>query len=121
MNTTEEYIAAMQPKLCINCKHIGRNGSGDAMNFRCFAEQNIIAREVDLVTGAAIIKRWFLTCYDARAEGVQRRENCGPEGKWFEEKPTMEIVPTGKPGEYTSRPIKGQAAADLLSQLDKMP
>lgn len=96
-----------QLKLCINCKHLARSSLAGPENWKCLAEQNIIARETDLVTGATVVKRHFLTCYDARAEGVKRQENCGPEGRWFEEAP---------PKFGTAR----STATDLLSQLDKL-
>lgn len=113
------------PKLCRDCKHLAKSSVGDAQSWKCMAEQNIISRDVDLVTGEMIVRRHFLTCYDARRHALARTdnhqltvENCGPEGRWFEERPAqfMEVVPTGKPGQFTSRPV----AADLLSQLDSM-
>lgn len=113
MNTPEEYIAAMQPKLCINCKHIARNGSGDARLYKCFAPANIAENRLDLVTGETSKVLHFKTCYDARVDGVQRLENCGPTGRWFEEAPPKINLPEPKPaGKY--------AAADLLSQLNNM-
>lgn len=120
MNTPEEYIAAMQPKLCINCKHIGRNGSGDASKFRCFAKQNELSRTVDLVTGEPLVVFKFDTCYDARGPqegfllngGFVKAENCGRAGRWFEEAPPK--FNSGPP------PAMKTAASDLLSQLDAM-
>lgn len=70
-------------KLCINCKHIGRNGSGDAKRFRCFAVSNIKGSHIDLVTGDKVIEYYIDSCYEARREPCY----CGPSGKWFEEKP----------------------------------
>lgn len=120
MNTPEEYIAAMQPKLCINCKHIARNGSGDASKFRCFAKQNEQLKTVDLVTGESLVVFKFATCYDAREaqEGFMlngkfvEAENCGATGRWFEEAPPK--FNSGPP------PSMKTAASDLLSQLDAM-
>lgn len=105
------------PKLCINCKHIGRNGSGNATLYKCFAAKNIKMKRTDLVTGDTETMFHFGTCYDARAEGVMRMENCGPEGKWFEPAPIRIEEPSRiVPGSI--RPVN--AAADLLSQLDSM-
>lgn len=115
-----EIQSNTQPKLCCNCKHIAKSAIAGPENWKCFAEQNIESREMDLVTGLILVRRWFLTCYDARAAGVQRRENCGPQGRWFEEAPPKfeEVVTTGKPGGFTSR--ERSSATDLLSQLDSM-
>lgn len=119
MNTPEEDIfdklVAIQPKLCINCKHLGRNGSGDALRYRCFAKQNFAGEHVDVVTGIKIVAQHFATCYDARAAGVQRHENCGPEGRWFEEAPPKFEYPTGLP-----KAVSVNSASDLLSQLNSM-
>lgn len=112
-----------QPKLCINCKHLAKSSMAGAENWKCFAEQNILSRELDLVTGEAVVKRHFLTCYDARAESKERHdgwkgvENCGLEGKWFEPAPPKFEEPSRiLPGSVkVARPV-----TDLLSQLDKM-
>jgi hypothetical protein len=120
--TSQEAVEAMQPKLCINCKHLTKSISG-AENWKCFAEQNIVSRETDLVTGETVVKRHFLTCYDARKSALARTdiyhatENCGPEGQWFEPAPPKFEEP--------SRSLLGSSkrtygAADLLSQLDGM-
>lgn len=101
-----------QPRFCINCKHIGRNGSGDALRFKCFAEQNVVRRTTDLVTGKAVVVFVFESCYDAR---LTREASCGAEGKWFEPAPPAVEAHTmiaTKPG--TRSPI------DLLHQLDSM-
>lgn len=122
MNTPEEYIAAMQPKLCINCKHIGRNGSGDASKYKCFATFNVECRRTDLVTGETIVGYRHVSCYDARLDYGSGNTSCGPEGKWFEEAPMkfeepMRIGATDlRPGGIKHVPV----AADLLSQLDKL-
>lgn len=103
------------PKLCVNCKHIGRNSSGDAQRYRCFAPQNVMEKEVDLVTGETVTHFHFNTCYDARAKGVLRRENCGPEGKWFEPAP-----PKFETQQQITDRAQRLSAVNLLSQLDLM-
>lgn len=105
-----------QPKFCVNCKHIGRNGSGDAKQFRCFHPINVLSKSVDLITGNTVTEYRHDTCYTARLnyDGAYR---CGPEGKWFEEAPPKIELPQGKLS-YGPGP---SSAADLLSQLDKLP
>lgn len=107
-----------RPKFCINCKHIGRNGSGDAQRYRCFAEQNVVKRFTDLVTGNSATKFIYESCYAAREQSFTVGiDSCGPEGRWFEPvSPVMRIGATDlRPGGVK------HVAADLLSQLDKMP
>lgn len=95
-----------RPKFCINCKHIGRNGSGDAKRYRCLAPQNVRRETIDLVTGEKTILFNAETCYDARQAGW-----CSAEGSWFERAPPRIEVQAAK---------MPSAATDLLSQLDKM-
>lgn len=103
-----------RPKLCVNCKHIGRNGSGDPLKFKCFAPANIRCEKTDLVTGATYKIFRHETCYLARQGYDGTVDSCGADGKWFEEAPPKIDLPEPKPaGKY--------AAADLLSQLDSMP
>lgn len=111
--TPQEAIAAMQPKLCINCKHLAKSSMAGAENWKCFAEQNIKSKEMDLVTGDMVVKRRFLTCYDTR----KCSDACGPEGKWFEPAPPKFEEPSRVlPGAAkVARPV-----TDLLNQLDKM-
>ena len=117
-----EVMTDQQPqsKLCINCKHLARSSMAGAENWKCFAEPNVVSREIDLVTGETVVKRHFLTCYDARAANVKRHENCGPEGKWFEPAPPKFEESGSVPA--TSLAIRNarKDATDLLSQLDKM-
>lgn len=125
MNTPEEYIAAMQPKLCINCKHIGRNGSGDALKFKCFAAGNIRCEKIDLVTGNKYNIVRHETCYLARNDYADLVDSCGTEGKWFEPAPPRIEEPSridlGRyAGTYGGTKPTAPTAADLLSQLDKM-
>lgn len=101
-----------RPKLCVNCKHIGRNGSGDPTRYRCFAPQNIRRKGTDLVTGNSITLYCADTCYDARQAGW-----CGAGGSWFEEAPPKLEEKVSVAIAYSR---KEQATADLLSQLDKM-
>lgn len=115
-NFYEEHLAEL-PKLCINCKHIGRNGSGDALKFKCFAPANIRCEKMDLVTGDKYKIFRHETCYLARQGYDGTVDSCGADGKWFEEKPPA--VPEPMPAKI--QPAGKYVAADLLSQLDKMP
>lgn len=102
-----------QHKLCINCKHIGRNGSGDTKRYRCFAPQNVRRKEIDLVTGDNVTLYCAETCYEARQAGW-----CGAGAAWFEEAPPKFNEPGNlMPGSDARRQA---TAADLLSQLDSM-
>lgn len=113
MNTPEEYAAAIQPKLCVNCKHIGRNGSGDSLKFKCFAPANIRCEKVDLVTGQQYKIFRHETCYLARQGFDGAVDSCGADGKWFEEAPPKIDLPEPKP---TAK----YGADALLAQLDRM-
>lgn len=113
-NDMYDIAGEPRPKLCINCKHIGRNGSGDAIRYKCFAAPNIKTKRIDLVTGNSKTLFYFSTCYDARAEDVERPQNCGPEGKWFEP------IPSQPAGFGCPPPNPRTGAIDLLAQLDKM-
>lgn len=118
MTDMYDLAGVPRPPFCINCKHLAKSSMAGAENWKCLAEQNIISRETDLVTGETIVKRHFLTCYDARAADVKRHENCGPEGKWFEPAPPKFEEPSRiLPGSVNklNRPV-----TDLLDQLDKM-
>ena len=113
-----------QPKLCINCKHIGRNGSGDALKFKCFATQNIRCEKIDLVTGNKYNIVRHETCYLARQDYAEMADSCGPEGKWFEPAPSkIDTSPSVDLSRYagTYGGTRSATAADLLSQLDKLP
>ena len=75
-----------EPKYCINCKHIGTNGSGDADTYKCFAPQNPSTR--NLVTGT---KNYTLPyCRDHR-EHVVGYITCGIQGSWYELKPLKPV------------------------------
>lgn len=102
---------AAQLKLCINCKHIGRNGSGDATKFKCFAADNISCEKVDLVTGEIrkIVKHE--NCYLARIDHGDAVASCGPSGKWFEPAPPKLVLNPHKSVDI---------ATDLLSQLSNL-
>ena len=124
MNTPEEYIAAMQPKLCRDCEHLAKSSIGDSHSWKCMSPQNIISKDLDLVTGDTVVKRVYATCYDARTscdpDQMGNPLSCGPNGAWFEARKFMEVIPVpGRPGAFTSVP-RGVDAKDLLQQLDFM-
>lgn len=101
-------------KICMNCRYIGKNGSGDASRYKCFAPKNIESKRVDLVTGAAYTVFHYETCYEARLDSGVR---CGPEGKWFEEAqapPKFNEPGNLMPGSDARRQAQ---ATDLLNQL----
>lgn len=102
----------MEPKFCINCKHIGRNGGGDPLKYKCFAPQNIKRQATDYVTGETVTLYNASTCYEAREGGW-----CSAAGTWFEEAPPKFI----EPARFTeSARTKNSDVTDLLSQLTSM-
>lgn len=102
------------PKLCINCKHIGKNGSGDPLRYRCFAPQNIAAKRIDLVTGDSITDFRYENCYNARLS--LGGGNCSKDGLWFE--PAPPAVPLEV--SWRDEAKKAHVAGDLLNLLGKM-
>jgi hypothetical protein len=109
-------MSGEQPKLCRDCTHLAKSSVGDAASWKCMAPQNITSREVDLVNGETVLKRRWLTCYEARADGVI--DSCGSKGQWFEPAPPRFLEPSAIIPSSVKRPPIG--AADLLSQLDSM-
>ena len=79
INTSAPAEPTSEPKLCINCKHVGTNGSGEWAKYRCFAPQN--AAGINLVAGHK--EYGILYCMDARAQNI----DCGALGNWYEPKP----------------------------------
>lgn len=98
----------MVDKFCINCKHIGKNGSGDALKYKCFAVQNIQSKRLDLVTGQLNTDFKHQNCYTCRLDYA---DSCGPQGRWFEAAPPLPVT-------NVSPKLKPGLATDLLSQLD---
>ena len=87
METIDTNAAASEPKLCINCKHIGTNSSGDWTKYKCFAPQNMSG--LNPVDG----HKEYTTelCKDTRANNYTTdfiSRNCGLEGVWYEPKPS---------------------------------
>ena len=116
-----------EPKLCINCKHIGTNSSGDWTKYRCFAPQNYAG--VNLVTGD---KEYCVSlCAANRATGIEGvGRSCTAIGQWYEPKPPAPaIVPYGGADEVTpaqlaakvmaakNKRISSSAGTDLLRDL----
>ena len=78
--------AETEPKLCINCKHVGTNSSGEWAKYKCFAPQNFAG--INLVAGHK--EYGILYCIDARVQNI----DCGAIGSWYESKPApVTIVP----------------------------
>lgn len=108
------------PKICVHCKHVGTNGSGDASRYRCMAAPNIMTQKTDLVTGRSYNVYRHETCYLARVDYPE--DSCGLEGKWFEPRPPIETVQgyQPNPAPATGATKQHAAAADLLNQLKSL-
>lgn len=122
-DSLEPQTEPPKSKLCINCKHIGTNGSYNAELYRCFAPENKLA-EPDLVTGED--RYFWLTCYLARGYELTGNKtrfssasdssgSCGLDGKWFEQAdPRPKTVIAGI-RQITTRPVN---ADHLLQELE---
>lgn len=108
-----------RPKFCINCKHIGRNGSNDWTRFRCFAPQNILSIKSNLVTGQSIKQVRHESCEMARFDYDGVTQCCGEAAKWFEPVPPPEIISASKSPTEPKSSAKPNAG-DLLGMLDSM-
>jgi hypothetical protein len=103
-----------ETKFCINCRHIGTNASGDYTKYRCFAPQNF--SHLNLVSG---LKEYVLqSCVSARStETFAGTAVCGPEGKWFEQRPPQVIDHDQALAEIRATRTKLRAGTDLLKDL----
>lgn len=104
------------PRLCINCRWIATNGSGNAEKFRCLAPQN--KQGIDLVTGSPL---WIHeNCYSARAAS-EGPYTCSEPGGWFEDKPPpppergLDGWPANQPAGYSKKPNVDSLLAELGS------
>lgn len=105
-------LEAVNLRLCINCQHIGTNGTGEAKLFRCFAPGNVLATP-DLVTGGKRYKSLY--CYDVR-ESVQL---CGSRGEWWEEKVVSLQHQQQRPGDRPADRTK-PSVDKLLNDLENL-
>jgi len=89
----QEVTSTSEIKLCINCKHIGTNASGNVDTYKCFAPQN--PSDIDLVSGQKIYKMQY--CRDHRNLCAVTLPVCSVSAKWFEQRPaTPAIQPISK-------------------------
>lgn len=102
-------------KYCVDCKHIGKNHSGDPLRYKCFSPHNINLIGIDYVTGEEYKTYHHGNCYHARLPNPTNC--CGPDAAWFESAPPKAPEPAlPTPRSITSR----DTAVDLLGQLGKM-
>src|SRR6266480_639914 len=99
-----------EPRLCSECQYlVGRRSYLEsAAEWRCHAKENVTSIETDLVTGMAIYRLRFETCYSARSAEVDR--GCGSAGKWWEKY---------QQPDYRHKIPSQRTAEDLLKELDE--
>lgn len=76
--TTPSISIASGTLFCKDCEWIATSPQGWE-RFRCFAPENMIDKELNLVTGETIIRRKVEMCVTARKEEAF----CGQTARWF--------------------------------------
>lgn len=85
-------------KFCVNCEYIATNYDKDSSRYRCFAPQNLVSKEINLVTGMDI-KHWrYSSCDLCRSAPVDsttpESDGCGKVARWFvlkKEEPPLRV------------------------------
>lgn len=111
MDINTNMDSTERPKLCINCKHIGTNSSGDWKSYKCFAPQNFAG--VNLVTGAKLYATLF--CEEAR----QHNNRCGALGDWYDAAPPKPVyIPVDSTSDTSAKAtLKIKVSTNLLQDL----
>jgi len=124
LNTNNGAENGQEPKLCINCKHIGTNNSGDWEKYRCFAPQN--PSQVNLITGDKIYSQPYCSYFRAKGSAFSGI-SCTEAGLWYEAKPAPPVSGSWEevtPAQLAARVQAAKAAktkanpgTDLLKEL----